>query len=476
VRVCRSVSLAGASAVKVYSDVARLEGDNSSCLVYVAAAVDYDAAKASCASAGYHLLTTAATVRTTGTAAQTLMFYARDVAVVNTSAWWWMGGELATPSWVWVDGTSSANLNCGSVGCGGLWSASQPDYAEGSEQRLLYWPGGGAAGDAPPAFLPMTFVCEREFVCPAGAFCALNNDSIALCPAGTFSASGATACTNCSAGYVCPVASNSSTPVGAMCPPGTFSLSGATTCTNCSAGYACPAGSTSSTPAAAICPTGRFSVPGATSCTNCSAGYACPVGSTSATPAAALCPAGRFSVAGAAACTNCSAGYACPAGSTSATPAAAVCPAGSFVPAGGVACLACAAGYFGNVSALGTRTCSGPCTPGYYCDAGSVSPTQQVGCRRRAAPAHVTSANALLLLCVYVAPTAGVRQCLGVLLGGVRDAIQRCVCPCRESYGRLRVLLCRAVVCSLVRCRGGRSPCRVEARAAGANVSVARVQ
>jgi hypothetical protein len=197
-KVCPGVSLSGASAVVVYSDTARQEGVGvrvSSCLFYVPTAVDYDTAKARCASVGYHLLTTAAHTAT-------LMFYARDAVVRDSGVSWWMGGErsgdVATAGWSWVDGTSAANLNCrgGTTGCGGVWSPFQPDNAGGVESRLHYWSYVNAGNDARRA-VTIGFVCEREFVCPAGSFCALNSDSVATCPAGTFSVGGATACSPC---------------------------------------------------------------------------------------------------------------------------------------------------------------------------------------------------------------------------------------------------------------------------------------
>jgi hypothetical protein len=200
-KVCPTVSVPGASAMKVYSDVAGLEGA-SSCLFFVPTAVNYDTAKATCASVGYqwHLLTTAARLKTTDSSIQTLMFYARDALVGNAALSWWMGGErtgpAATAGWSWVDGTAADNLNCGGTGCSGVWSVAQPDNYRGVEDRLHYWPPGSAGNDLDASSL-MGFVCEREFVCPAGSFCPLNSDSIGVCPAGTFSAAGSTACTTC---------------------------------------------------------------------------------------------------------------------------------------------------------------------------------------------------------------------------------------------------------------------------------------
>ncbi len=182
--------------------------------------------------------------------------------------------------------------------------------------------------------------CVAVILMQGGVRCACASRVVqAACPIGRFSLAGATLCGNCSAGFLCPVASNTSSPSWAMCPAGTFSLLGATSCSNCSAGYACLPGSTNSTPTAQQCPGGRYSESGAVSCTNCSAGYACPAGSTNSTPTSSICTLGRYSFAGFPSCLNCTGGYLCGNGSTTPTPAAGICPAGRYSLAGGTSCL-----------------------------------------------------------------------------------------------------------------------------------------
>ncbi len=184
--------------------MARLEGLGgvSSCLFYVPTAVDYSTAKAACAKAGYHLLTTAAKVKSA------LLRYVREAVVGNTSDDWWVGAERtsdwdatttvtpAQPRWSWTDGTPADNLNCGGLGCG-LWAAEQPD---GTHSRLhsSSLQGGGAGGSSSingSGAVALGFVCEREFVCPVGSLCAPNSDTVTPCPAGTTSAASGTMCT-----------------------------------------------------------------------------------------------------------------------------------------------------------------------------------------------------------------------------------------------------------------------------------------
>jgi hypothetical protein len=382
---------AGGYVVSVYTDTPGYEGGQSSCLLYDASVVSYATAKAACVALGYHLLTTSATVKSTSA----LMNYAHATVVTNPASFWWMGAERTGSSallgWSWVDGTSASNLNCGAVGCSGVWSTSNPDNLGGTQDRIRFWPDSSAGNDASSA-LTSSYVCECEIVCPPGTFCTLNTNAITLCPAGTFSSvSGATSCTNCDAGYACPAGSTSGTPVAAMCPAGKYSLAGATSCSNCDAGYACPSGSTSSTPVAAICPAGKYSVSGATSCSDCDAGYVCPSGSTTASPVAAICPVGKFSLSGATSCSNCDAGYACLAGSTSSSPEAVRCIAGKFSLSGATSCSDCDAGYAcpsgsttaspvaamcpaGTFSLSGATSCTN-CDAGYACPSGSTSAT-----------------------------------------------------------------------------------------------------
>ncbi len=210
-KACLSVSLADASPVVVYTDVVKQEGGNSSCLFYVSTSVSYDSAKESCMSVGYHLLTTAAwEKRSTGD--QTLMYYARDVVVGNTGAWWWMGGErtgtVATSGWSWVDGTDSGNLNCGR-GCGGVWHASMPDNSGAVENRLHFSAPLSTGNDISSPHYPQGFVCEYEFECPAGSYCPRNRDSITPCPAGTYSEKGAEKCTPCAGNTISGVGESS---------------------------------------------------------------------------------------------------------------------------------------------------------------------------------------------------------------------------------------------------------------------------
>ncbi len=229
-RVCPPVRIDGASAVAVYTDVLQLEDGASSCLAYVSVAADHATATASCASVGYHLLTTAATVRggesDIPAGAPTLLSFTRTVvaAAAGAAAPWWMGAQRSTDvfsgtrgaSWSWVDGTPADNLKCASPGCGGVWSPSQPDDMDG-EDRLHFSPVAGGGGGLAP-WRRLGYVCEREFVCPAGSFCALNSNRRSLCPAGTFSGVGATECSRC-------VGNSVSDGVGAtscrVCDPGT---------------------------------------------------------------------------------------------------------------------------------------------------------------------------------------------------------------------------------------------------------------
>ena len=54
---------------------------------------------------------------------------------------------VSTPAtgWTWMDGTTSTNLNCGSVGCG-FWAPGQPDGSVGSTSSANVVWGGGCGG------------------------------------------------------------------------------------------------------------------------------------------------------------------------------------------------------------------------------------------------------------------------------------------------------------------------------------------
>jgi hypothetical protein len=162
----------------------------------------------------------------------------------------WIGGyrtgSVATTGWLWVDGTSVTNLNCGSTGCG-PWLPGEPNNGGGIENYAHIWsaPGPPVQGlnDWPNSTLT-PYTCEIE-VCGPGQYLGPNFTAGCLqCPAGLYSVGGAVGgCT--------------------QCPPGTFGSSPGLSipgCSgNCSTGYACPAGSTngSNTP---------FSSPGSGSC------------------------------------------------------------------------------------------------------------------------------------------------------------------------------------------------------------------
>jgi hypothetical protein len=266
----------------------------------------------------------------------------------------WIGGcktgSVATSGWLWVDGTSATNLNCGSTGCG-PWTAGEPNNSGGIENctHISAAPGVGLNDRRDLDALPSA--CEIE-VCGPGQYLGPNFTTGCLqCPAGRYSVGGAVGgCT--------------------QCPPGTFgSIPGLSTtaCTGlCSAGYACPARSTNAT--AVICGVDQYSVAGAGVCTNCSAGtFGSSTGLTTA-GCSGLCAAGRFgSVSGlsSSSCEGaCLAGYACPAGSTNAT--AVVCPPGQYSLSGWSMCNQCPVGLYGESPALPSSTCTAPCPPGRF--------------------------------------------------------------------------------------------------------------
>lgn len=79
--------------------------------------------------AGSHLLT----LRSTGPF--TLLTYATSLYQVGIASMYIgcsqpSGAGLALTGWAWVDGTSAANLNCGSTGCG-AWATGLPGYVSG---------------------------------------------------------------------------------------------------------------------------------------------------------------------------------------------------------------------------------------------------------------------------------------------------------------------------------------------------------
>jgi hypothetical protein len=176
------------------------------------------------------------------------------VYLANTSQDSWIGGyrtgSVAPSGWLWVDGISASNLNCGSAGCG-PWAGSEP--TGDPENRAHIWVVGLGLNDRPDASL-QSYTCEIE-VCGPGQYLGPNFTTGCLqCPAGLYSVGGAVGgCT--------------------QCPPGTFGSSpGLSTpaCSgNCStaAGSACLAGSTSAT--GTLCPVGQYSPSGASSCTLC---------------------------------------------------------------------------------------------------------------------------------------------------------------------------------------------------------------
>ncbi len=210
-KACPAVSLTDASQLVVYTDVVKQEGGKSSCLFYVSTKVNYDTAKAACASVGYHLLTTVAwELRTTGD--QTLMYFTRDAVVGNTVVAWWMGGEragdVATSGWSWVDGTNSSNLNCGRR-CGGVWERKPGANPHGGNQNRLSFFLHYDGGTDDPELVEFGFVCEYEFECPAGSYCPRNSDSITPCPAGSYSEQGAEECTRCAGNTISGVGESS---------------------------------------------------------------------------------------------------------------------------------------------------------------------------------------------------------------------------------------------------------------------------
>jgi hypothetical protein len=282
------------------------------------------------------------------------------VYLANTSQHSWIGGyrtgSVATSGWLWVDGTSVTNLNCGSTGCG-PWAVGEPSGGSGVIENCVHiWAAPGLGlNDWPklPNSTLAAYACEIE-VCGPGRFLGPNFTTGCLqCPAGVYSVGGAVGgCT--------------------QCPPGTFGsspgLSTSACSGNCSApaGSGCLAGSTSAT--GTLCPVGQYSLAGAGVCTNCSAGtYGNSTGLTTA-GCSGQCAAGRFgSVSGqsTSSCEGaCTAGYACQLGSTNAT--AAVCLPGQYSLSGWSMCNQCPVGLYGDTPALPSSTCTAPCPPGRF--------------------------------------------------------------------------------------------------------------
>jgi hypothetical protein len=174
--------------------------------------------------------------------------------------------------------------------------------------------------------------------CPAGLYGTLVDLTTANCTApcrpGAYGATGgltSPGCSgNCSAGYACPT--GSTTPTAQLCPTGRYSTAGSGVCPECPAGvygdsvglktpacsglcavgYVCPPASNSSTPTPS-CPAGRYGDIVTSTCVDCPTGRFGPLsGAASATSAGIYGSSSGLTVAR---CSGpCPAGYYCSGG------------------------------------------------------------------------------------------------------------------------------------------------------------------
>ncbi len=109
----------------VYNDVSGVEG-NGSCVMFLNSTGSFEEAAAKCRDlgSGVHLVSSRQSAKVSALGTDLLSVVraaAPDGAILALAA----RKELG--AWIWDDGTSPANLGCGSVGCG-PWRIEEPRY------------------------------------------------------------------------------------------------------------------------------------------------------------------------------------------------------------------------------------------------------------------------------------------------------------------------------------------------------------
>ncbi len=113
----------------VYNDVSGVEG-NGSCVTFLNSTGSHEDAASKCRALGpgVHLVSSRQSAKVSALGTDLLSVVraaAPDGAMLALAARKDLG------AWIWDDGTSAANLGCGSVGCG-PWRIEQPRYAFGA--------------------------------------------------------------------------------------------------------------------------------------------------------------------------------------------------------------------------------------------------------------------------------------------------------------------------------------------------------